>query len=477
MPWAAVIVVLVVGGLVGLALLKNRPILATMAVIVAGIAGHFVGGWWMWVTLVTLILGLISLVGFVVSTKTPAGPRKDGLVQATVVVVVLGILLAGVATIVAAARDGNEADAGTPGGGGEQAGQCDPRKVVSNILISAGFTTDQFTVGEDNFDLTLPAVYDAGDGRFNDEVYTTAVEYTQWLGGGSGGANALLEVVMSTGGATREQALDPNNWVGFQLLTESEWSGNTLYKDGTVQPAGATRKSDVGDLGFVFVHPDDCRTQQVIRTVIVRVACGNPQTVPPNPPGKPAPTTTTTSPPGTTVPTTVPSTTTTTAPPGTTTTTTTQPTTTTTVVDVTGKCKLADGSLVPGHDPDGDGFCGSGGTDPTHPQFPDVQSEPISDPSLNDPTSGHDSGDAEDNSAGQDDTANNPPYTPDPHATPSPSPSGNPGQTETPTGPVNGGDSGVTDPDDSPGHQEDPVNTTPVGSPGGSTPPGGLTPP
>lgn len=178
---------------------------------------------------------------------------------------------------------------GEPASADEPAGECSKADTVSAVLVAAGFTPDQFTVGEERFDLTLPAALEAGNGRFADRPHTSLEAFIGFLNSNEPAAEALIGQLVQTAGVTREQVLDPGNWEGFQLLINSEWSGNTLFVDGEVKPAG-TRHSDVGDIGWVLVNPEDCSTNvNLVRVAIVRMGCSNPQLVPPNPPGMPPP--------------------------------------------------------------------------------------------------------------------------------------------------------------------------------------------
>lgn len=214
----------------------------------------------------------------------------------------LGVLFVLIAVVIGVfvPDDGKTRNAGASGSGGTPSGEsCNKQEVVRGILVSAGFTADQFTIGEENFNLSLPAAQDAGNGRFADQPLTTVGALTSFVGSGAPAANKLLDTTVTLSGGTREQAVDPSNWVGFQLLTRSEWSGNTLFVNGQVTPAG-TRHSAEGDIGWVFINPSDCSTRaNVVRVAIVRLACGNPQTVAPNPPGTPPPAPTPTSTPTT----------------------------------------------------------------------------------------------------------------------------------------------------------------------------------
>lgn len=234
-----------------------------------------------------------------------------------------GILMLLLVLIVPAVTHNEEAKGATEAKGVVSA-VCDKPTVVNNILVNAGFTPDQFTLGE-QFNLSLPAALESGNGRFTDKPPVTKEALIELLKSGKPAAQALLDSTVKMSGGTQEQALDPGNWEGFQLLTPSDWSGNTLFVDGKVQPAG-TRHSAEGDIGWMFIHPEDCSTDaNVVRVAIVRLGCGNPQLVPPSPPGKPTlttvPSTTSTTVPPTTVPTstTVPPTTTPTTMPPTTT--------------------------------------------------------------------------------------------------------------------------------------------------------------
>lgn len=169
---------------------------------------------------------------------------------------------------------------------------CDRMAVTTAMLTNAGFRPGQFVVGEDKFDLSLPAATDHGAGSFSTPL-TSSNQLVSFVQSGSPQANRMVEMTNSVAGAKSHQLANPDNWVGFQLLVPSDWTGNTSFVDGSVHPAG-TRQSGSGDIGWVFVNPTDCAANaQVIRVGVVRMGCGNPQFVPPSPRGAAPPTTTT----------------------------------------------------------------------------------------------------------------------------------------------------------------------------------------
>lgn len=111
---------------------------------------------------------------------------------------------------------------------------------------------------------------------------------------------------------------------------------------------------------------------------------------------------------------------------------------------------------------DANNFCG---TPFSGPEQQPVQSEPISDPTLNDPTPGYVPGSAENNHAAQEEAEGDPPYTPSPAGEEAPDPGGTPGGTTNPGGDTDpGGDQGVTDPVD-PGFGDDPPAEGDPGAP------------
>ncbi len=189
---------------------------------------------------------------------------------------------------------------------------CNNQQAVSNLLMEQGFKAGDFTVGEDKFNLDLPAAKQAGDGKFADKPLTTKDAYVAFLKSDVPAAQAVKKHLLEAQpGATADQIVDPNNIEGFQILVESEWGGNTSFADGKTVAAG-TRQSQKGDIGWVFINPSACTKNGNVPTTaltVVRMACGNPQLTPPTPVGgKPTPST---SPPGT------PTTTSTTTPPNT----------------------------------------------------------------------------------------------------------------------------------------------------------------
>lgn len=166
-----------------------------------------------------------------------------------------------------------------------------PEAAVRNLLLKQGFKKSEFVVGEDKFDLSLKEATEEGTGSFGASA-TTAQKLTDFLASDEAAAKEVLKHSIDAAGVTKEQALDPSNWVGFQMLVESKWDGNTAYSDGQVQEVG-TRNNAKGDLGWVLVNPDDCKKVEKasskdaaeieLRVALVRGGCVNPQFLPPKP--------------------------------------------------------------------------------------------------------------------------------------------------------------------------------------------------
>lgn len=166
-----------------------------------------------------------------------------------------------------------------------------PEAAVRNLLLKQGFKKSEFVVGEDKFDLSLKEATEEGTGNFGASA-TTAKDLTEFLGTDDPAAKEVLKHSIDAAGVTKEQALDSNNWVGFQMLIKSKWDGNTAYSDGQVQQVG-TRNNAKGDLGWVLINPDDCKEVEKasskdaakieLRVALVRGGCVNPQFLPPKP--------------------------------------------------------------------------------------------------------------------------------------------------------------------------------------------------
>lgn len=166
-----------------------------------------------------------------------------------------------------------------------------PEAAVKNLLLKQGFKKSEFVVGEDKFDLSLKEATEEGTGNFGASA-TTAKALTDFLATDEAAAKEVLKHSIDAAGVTKEQALDPKNWVGFQMLVKSKWDGNTAYSDGQVQQVG-TRSNAKGDLGWVLINPDDCKKVEKatsedaakieLRVALVRGGCVNPQFLPPKP--------------------------------------------------------------------------------------------------------------------------------------------------------------------------------------------------
>ena len=170
-------------------------------------------------------------------------------------------------------------------------GGCNKSAVARELLLRQGFKANEFVIGEDKIDWSQSEASEHGNGSFTTPK-KTAVEYTNWLKSDEKSAQSVRNNTEVQGQASPQQVVNPENWVGFQLKIKSDWEGNKLNRNGSIKSAG-TRHSDAGDAGWIFVHPADCRRQEttsttagnqtVVRTVVVRLGCGNPQTKPPIP--------------------------------------------------------------------------------------------------------------------------------------------------------------------------------------------------
>lgn len=169
-----------------------------------------------------------------------------------------------------------------------------PQTAVANMLVSKGFQPGQFVIGDGNFNLNLPAAQSAAPGKFSQKPLDTKVELISFLKSGTPSSSALLTQVEGQASASQAQALDPNNWVGFQIFVPSNWNGNTSFVNGQVVSAG-TRVDPAGDIGWVLVNSSGCHQSGSQAPVsykigIVRGGCGNHEVVLPTPPPPPIPT-------------------------------------------------------------------------------------------------------------------------------------------------------------------------------------------
>lgn len=231
----------------------------------------------------------------------------------------LVIAVIGVVAIVSDSSD--EALADTPA---EASVVCDRRAVVADHLREKGFQDGEW-LWEEQFDLSLPAVSDAGSGSFSDQYITNRQLLVEALNGDKPGQATFRQYELSRVPEHEHQTLLLNGegFVGVQFTVPTVWAGNTMFTGSELKPTGKTRHSGVGDIAWFYVG-SDC---QVVESATVRGPCANPQFTSPEPappPGQPTP------PPVTEVPpTTVPPTTTSQPPESSTTTT--VPETTTTV--------------------------------------------------------------------------------------------------------------------------------------------------
>ncbi len=204
-------------------------------------------------------------------------PRSAGaLLLAVMLVIALAALAFNKVPLLAAGP-------GEPPNGGNPT-SCKVGQVATEVMVAAGFGKQQFVVGEDRFNLSLPAVNDAAEGRFAPNSLTSSGKLEEFLNSNSASADAVVGTAKASTGASKESVLNTNNWVGVQMLVPVYWDGNTIFTNGKVASSGV-RKSDRGDIGWIFVDPSSCTNGRinVAKVYILRGPCGNPQTAMPRP--------------------------------------------------------------------------------------------------------------------------------------------------------------------------------------------------
>lgn len=168
---------------------------------------------------------------------------------------------------------------------------CDSH-AVSGMLVAEGWTPGDFTVGVP-FDLGYQVASTGGQGSFSSTPLVTKDALMAFLHSNTPAAHSALAQVEQETGASSSQALDPGNWVGFQLLKPAQWTGNTVYLAGQGPRSAGTLTSAAGDAGWGFVNPAACESGGGMsagtqRATTLRAGCGNnefkfPSPVPPAP--------------------------------------------------------------------------------------------------------------------------------------------------------------------------------------------------
>ncbi len=119
-----------------------------------------------------------------------------------------------------------------------------------------------------------------GQGSFKADGVKNAEEMVTFLGSGSEAANAVVSSFANADtGASKEDVLNPNNWVTVQSLKKFSYPGNTLLRNGEVANAGA-RKGSANDIFLLFVSPNP---DAVVSVKPARGGCVNPQSTMPTP--------------------------------------------------------------------------------------------------------------------------------------------------------------------------------------------------
>jgi len=155
---------------------------------------------------------------------------------------------------------------------------------VDKILHDAGWVKTDYRLAaiDPSIDKSTSA-----SGAFTTTALKNAEDTINFLKSGTKSADALFIKILDATNATTKEVLNESNWVAVQSLTDFNYPGNTLFKDGTTVNAGR-RNGSAGDIFLVFVSPTTGKF------IAVRGACGNPQTfvpVPNNPVPSPSPST------------------------------------------------------------------------------------------------------------------------------------------------------------------------------------------
>lgn len=116
----------------------------------------------------------------------------------------------------------------------------------------------------------------AGVGAFSDKPIRSVAEMLSFLESDEPKAKALLNQILSSGGGTRAEVFNPDNWVVIQAKVDFVYPGNTMMADGKVVGAGR-HEGEVGEIFFGFYSPSS------EKVVFVRGACANAQVYTPVP--------------------------------------------------------------------------------------------------------------------------------------------------------------------------------------------------
>lgn len=122
-----------------------------------------------------------------------------------------------------------------------------------------------------------------GQGAFSQQNKKAADDMISFLKLTSASSSKLTETLISSTGGTKDETLDPINWVVVQSMISFKYTGNTMINsNGKVVNVGQ-RDGSAGDIMMIFISPSTGKA------VFVRGACANPQTSVPTPAPAPTP--------------------------------------------------------------------------------------------------------------------------------------------------------------------------------------------
>ena len=136
--------------------------------------------------------------------------------------------------------------------------QCRVDAITARMVL-IGFNDDEYVVGEDRINTTLPAFNKAGALAFDNSVIATREELAQVF---TSDEPALVAVVDSKVAQFADQydrkvVLNPDNWEIVQYTIPTIVTGNTGLLGKNVVSAGNTT-SAAGDAEWLFIDPAKC---------------------------------------------------------------------------------------------------------------------------------------------------------------------------------------------------------------------------
>jgi hypothetical protein len=155
--------------------------------------------------------------------------------------------------------------------------------IADKTLQDANWDPSQYVLN--NTDVSKDKAEVGGVNSFALKGAKTIEDVVIFLKSNGDRANALLNQVIKDTSSSKEDVLDPSNWVAVQPVVPFNYPGNSAFKEGKVVASGML-KGNPGDIFFIYVSPTSGKV------MVVRGACANPQTVVPKPttPASPTPT-------------------------------------------------------------------------------------------------------------------------------------------------------------------------------------------